>query len=259
MRMQVVRVLASVAALGALSGIASASYDGKAQFLGQPLGDIGGGGPFLFKASNGLENKIRGLDSQNRWITFCVEENEFISYPTIYDAKISDRAIGGGRGTQTPGHGLSDRYACAPSRNPGDTDDPLDSRTAFLYSKFKNGTLAAVAAAYGHAGGFSYSSLTDGHALQDAIWFLENEIGAVDSTAGSLEKALIDAADDAVYGSHPTWFGLGNVRELNLYNGGYGDINQSQLVIIPLPAETAMAGLGFLGLVSVRGLRRRRD
>jgi hypothetical protein len=70
--------------------------------------------------------------------------------------------------------------------------------------------------------------------------------------AAGLETLLYNAAVAAA------WTNIGNVRIMNLTVAG-GGLRQSQLVIIPLPAEAGMAGWGMAALFGARIVRRRRS
>lgn len=163
--------------------------------------------------------------------TFCLERNEYFSYgETLRVNNISSAASNGG-----VNHG------------PGgtSTSDPLDARTAYLYTQFRAGTLS----------NYDYGNATlrpgDADALQNAIWFLENEITSVSGQA----QTWISEATSAV--NSGSWSGLGQVQVLNLFRGAnFATHAQDQLYITPVPEpETYMmllAGLGLMGFVARR-------
>jgi hypothetical protein len=187
------------------------------------------GGPFEAQAFNfpfpvgGLGQN--GASKADRFITFCMEGNEFIGNKTMYDAVISKEAVNGGNGGGNP--------------------DPLDDRTAFLFTAFTRGQLTSKIA------DFTYLDPVDGRALQDAIWYIEEEIGEVNGLAAD----LVDLANDAVaFGGE--WFGkgTGEVFVLNLYKASGKPIQDVLVMAIPLPIAAA---LGLVGLAGVGVLRRR--
>jgi hypothetical protein len=176
----------------------------------------GSGGEFKATPLSGFVG-LTGLPSDlssDTFQTFCLERSENFSPGSNLTAVINDRAVQGGTGTS----------------------DPLDPRTAFLYTRFREGTLA----------GYLYGAGRQGAAgqLQNAIWFLENELPSVD--AGSLAEALVNLANAAVApGGEWEGMGLGDVRVLNL-NRSSGERAQDQLTLIPTPGAAALVGLGVL-------------
>jgi len=177
--------------------------------LTQGLGGAHGGGEFNV-AINGSGN----VD----FITFCLEGNEeiFLNHPYLVGA-IADVAILGGVGVS--GGGLSPDGVLGVS-------DPLDPRTAFLYTAFTNGTLA----------GFNYSSATDANDLQAAIWFIEDEPFGANNNWVTLANAA-------------AWTNLGDVGVINPINDD-GKPAQSVLTRTPVPEPSMMLlfGSGMLGL-----------
>jgi hypothetical protein len=153
--------------------------------------------------------------------TFCVQADEFFHPGDTLTAVVNTVIV--------QGHN-------------GDPSNPLDPRTAFLYSKFRDGSLAAMG--YDYAPAARPDSAGD---LQEAIWFLQGESGGV-------SNAFVAAANIAV-ASGGEWFGvgLGNVRVLNLFNPD-GSNAQDQLTIVPgVPGATA---LGLIGLTLFARRRR---
>jgi hypothetical protein len=169
--------------------------------------------------------------------SFCLEGSEYAIPGTTYDVVLNTEALLGGlnNGPAGPGGG-----------------DPLDPRTAYLYWNFQAGTLSG----YDYTPGTGRS--TSAGALQDVIWYLEDET-ALTWGAGSLQDTFYTAAQDAV--TSGSWTGLRNVQVLNFYTVGHaGDLQyreQDMLAITPIPAPGAVV-LASLGAGLVGWLRQRR-
>ncbi len=148
--------------------------------------------------------------------TFCMEWNEYFDSGRTYHADISTVAIRGGESI----------------------DDPLDERTAYLYTNYINGQYAGV-------------SEQD---IQDAIYYIEGE--------GGVNNSLVAEATNAVAGG--AWSGIGNVRVLNLWRyydpqtGTYSGWAQDQLVTVGVIPAPGAALLVSVGVVAVNWLRRRK-
>ena len=171
----------------------------------------GGGGEFratLVGVANSVE-QAAGVKVSNPsapvgatvYQTFCMETNEFFTPDATYYVRVNTAAVNGGSGGSLPtGDPIS-----------GGPGDPLDPRTAYLYTRFSDGTLASLG--YNYTLGSGRTSTAS--ALQQAIWYIEQEISG---PLSGLALTFYNTANTAVNGPSPTWAGLGNVRVLNVYS-----------------------------------------
>jgi hypothetical protein len=205
----------------------------------------GNGGEFTLRSDGGLglllsnsayDAKTRGEDGNpESFQTFCVETAEYVAQPM--DIVVSTTFVNEATGAITgPGS-----HAILGSKPFGDNLDPM---TAYLYTKFAQGTLA----------GYNYTvgaqRVASAGALQNAIWFIEGE--------GGVNNAFVALANDAVTvgGNTDEWVGkgIGDVRILNTWVPGHigelGFKTQDQLYLVPVPAAVllGMLGLGVAGL-----------
>jgi len=180
----------------------------------------------------------------NSFQSFCVELHEYLQTPM--DAYVSETFINEATGAIT-GDGSHAIYG-------GQTfGDNLDSRTAYLYTRFAAGVLSNYAYAVGRG--------SSAGILQKTIWLLEGEIGNVGDNSGGFllttaqqaqVTTWITEAENAI--ANGKWSGIGQVRVLNMWGvdpstGQYVKLAQDQLYV-PIPAAVllGMLGLGVAGL-----------
>ncbi len=211
------------ALIGAASVLGSTSLFADMITLNAPVvgGDNGGG---AFTATTG---------NFGTFLTFCLEKSEHITLPGTYDYTINSGTVMGGVGT-------------GPDGIPG-AFDPLSIGTAFLYSQFSSGGLGAINA-------------TLGNSMQNAIWWLENEISTADLTAGGLALINYAALQTGLSTNALTYAANGayGVLALNLYSSD--GLHQDMLAIVPEPS-TVIAGallLLPLGISAIRIMRKNR-
>lgn len=204
----------TVAILAALAATALASA--STVLVNQGLYQVGEGGEFEITPSGNVGSTGLFSDvSPTTFQTFCLEGNEGIRFGHTYHAVINTMAVNGGSGGGNP--------------------DPLDARTAYLYWHFRNGTLAG----YDYGAGRQSSAL----ALQQAMWYIEDEAGGVNNAFVALAKGAVNSG---------AWSGLGNVRVLNLTDTTDGSIAQDILTVVPAPAALILGALGLLGAFALK-------
>jgi hypothetical protein len=190
-----------------------------------------GGGEF-----NG---QIVGTSPAVDFISFCLETNEYFTpgQPLLVSS-ISDAATMGGvaGGSFNP---VTGRY-----------EDPVRSATEWLFTQFATQTLTGYAFASTGA-----DRVNSANALQNALWYLENEVTSVSGQAQTWVNAAIAAELSG-------WVDPGNVVVLNLLrrdgNGHYTVKAQDQLIYQSVP-EPGTTGLLLLGLGALGAYRRRRQ
>ena len=206
-------------ALAVVAGSLATAAQAATIVVNQGAYSFGNGGEFNATIS-GVGFTPLALTNSGSFETFCLEVPENFQPGATYNVTIDLAADAGGNGGQV-----------------GSTD-PLDERTAYLYSLFITGNLAG----YDYADSLGQRKNNAG-ALQNAIWYLENEVGTLDSA----EAIAYYNASLAGIGQ-----GLGLVRVANLYDNAGGK-HQSQLIAIPTPGVLA----GFVA-AGVFASRRRR-
>lgn len=163
--------------------------------------------------------------------SFCVEVTENISDQPFW-AELSTEAKLGGAGGGSP--------------------DPLSNGTAWLYKLFAQGQLS----------GYDYTPAgraASARALQDTIWWLEDEIAAMpENSFSSMVVAQFGSVANAKANYNPTTAGF-SVRVINLYgldesgNPDYTRPKQDQLVYLPDGGLTmVLLGIGMLGVAALR-------
>ncbi len=168
--------------------------------------------------------------------TFCIEENEYIYPNATAGYSISNAADNGGVAGGHP--------------------DPISIGTAWLYSQFAHGTLANYNYTNSSPSGGRY---TDAALLQQAFWYLENEITVLPAVNKFFDAVLTQfhftgTAAQQLASARADANGAYGVAALNIFNPTTGQKYQTQLVLVPVPDAgftLGLLGLGIAGLAIV--------
>jgi hypothetical protein len=158
--------------------------------------------------------------------SFCLERNEFISLGGTYSYTVNNSAVAGGLAGGSP--------------------DPISIGTAYLYSQFRAGTLT----------GYSSASSANQTALQEAFWWLEDEIPTGDYPFDPTLNPYLTFANDALAGDLDALKADANgayaVVVWNLYDDAG---NHQDMLSVPDGGTTIVLlgmGFAFFGLISHR-------
>lgn len=197
-------------------------------------------GPGIDLAAYSALAKNQG-GTTNSFQTFCIEENEYIYPNTTSDYTIGTGATGGGINTGT-----------APAGTMGNPDE-LSKGVAWLYSNFARGLNFGGLTSYNYTN-TSNGRYSDAADLQNAIWFLENEIASISTTNKFYQAVKTFFADDTnLTSARANAMGAYDVAALNIYDPNAPNVKQqTQLVLVPGAGVTSVPDAGFtLGLLGM--------
>jgi hypothetical protein len=217
------------------------------------------GGEFTAIVSGGANNFVANYNSKatasvngtTGFQTFCIEISASFQPGNTYNTSVSPVMVTG-QGTTAA----------------------ISVGTAYLYSQFAQGKLS----------GFTYGTTGTGRELsddqlQDAIWYLQGEIGTSGNSITSDSLYTFNATTDPFVTLVDNMFGASTALESDLTYGNIFGVqalnltstdqngktvyNQDQLVYCPVPEPSTLAAgaalLLPLGLSAVRALRKKKD
>ena len=194
----------------------------------------GGGGAFWAEVVQGsISYPGVYIPTGGKFLTFCIENNEFLSLGSEYWINIDTQAVLGGSGSPYPG-----------------SHDPLDPETAALYRQYlglSHPTTAATANEY---------QLAIWKQEMEAVWDA-GESRWEDGAGGALNSPyqLISVATiNALIASVGSPSGIGPVRVMTLWGDENMTLFKQDLLVVPVPAAVL---LGILGL-GVAGIKLRK-
>jgi hypothetical protein len=172
-----------------------------------------GAGPFIATVNG---------DSASAFVTFCMQ---------------ADVGSWSDLGAPLSVVGVTDFASSVSPSEGGDASGQnyLSSQTAWLYTQFREGSLA----------GYD-QSVNSADALQWAIWQLEDEKSIpVGEGYSDLANSFVALADQAVANG---FSGIGDVRVVNLVTAA-GQDAQDQLTLLPEPSSFELLALGSFALL----------
>lgn len=212
---------------------ASLGVGDRIRFTDQ-VGSTGGGEFGVHKKND--PNPFGGTgQSTELFRTFCLEKNEFIDFDHrgfIITSITQDAARGG---------------------NGGGNPDPIDPATAWLFYNFTIGTLDTLVP------GYSYNDTDSANALQNAIWYRENEITSLPTGLATTLYNISGAADATVAAANTFVLNIVWSTDRHGFQGLYDNVMgppqtnatpaQSMLYVIPEASTVAVWSiLSILGL-----------
>lgn len=198
---------------------------GKTNSLGQR------GGEFRVTVQGPVLDQVTGqmVTLARDFRTFCIERGETLKYGVPYEIELSSAAK---YNNQAPSY-----------------TNPLSGKTAFLYDAYCSGTIVV-------------KSNSDAAALQNAIWYIEGQLGT-DKYLGFKYDSTVRAKIDYFLGlvANVAENGpIGRVRVINMWTGTHDYCHRAQDLlacvetVVPAPGAVFLAclGLGMVGWLKRR-------
>lgn len=230
--MSIKKTLLTSAAILAAASSASAIQIKMGNTNGSPVGHFRADPSGAFESV--IDNYAMGKSTDGTWFgTFCIEKDEFFNPGATYDVALNDGAISGGIGGATNGK------------------DIISEGTGWLYEQY----------AIGYFFGSSYTP----HNLQNAIWYLEDELNWGDLGTNAHDLVTLAATSLGFATNDPNWAAVKsdytgqNVKVMNLTSNNGQSQHQDQLVYMPVPdtgSTLALLGFATTGLIAFRRRRK---
>lgn len=206
-------------------GLAVAASNSNAAIVTVAQGpySFGTGGEFIATSLDLPAPAVSINGSPTVWESFCMELSENFGPNQPYQFTLDTYAAGGGGGAVAG-------------------QDPLDDQSAYIYAQFITGALPS----YDYTNGLGQRQ-ADAGALQNVLWFIEQEMGTLDTPKAVFFYNLSLAGIGQ---------GIGDVRVVNMFEldgQGLPVQVQSQIVMVPEPASAAV--LAVAGLAAIRRRR----
>jgi hypothetical protein len=217
-------VVTTLGALLAFGGDAYADAVSAGSIIKLQLTDTSGNTLDRFGGGGPFRADLVG--TSNDFLTFCLEVNEYFSPgENLKIQSITDEARAGGAGGAIAGA------------------DRISGTTAYMYTQFRLGDM----------------DFSNGKLLQEAIWYMEDEVTSASQSA----LDLIKLAQTEMLAINWGLSYLGGVQVMNLYRGADYSIRAQDMLTwdgtrtVPEPGSLALFALGTALMAGGRRAQRR--